>query len=147
MDNGKKTLENMNVLDDFLMSQLAADAEYGEAFCRRLLSSLLSRKIGKLRVNAQKVFPGLSLDLRGIRLDVEVEETEESEESEEPGPAVVNIYDIEPHLRNDLDLPRHNRFYQARIDGKGLQSGEKDLTRLPNLYVLTVTDFDPFGED
>ena len=37
--------------------------------------------------------------------------------------------------------------YQARIDGKGLQSGEKDFTRLPNLYVLTVTDFDPFGED
>ena len=36
--------------------------------------------------------------------------------------------------------------YQARIDGKGLQSGEKDFTRLPNLYVLTVTDFDPFGE-
>ena len=36
--------------------------------------------------------------------------------------------------------------YQARIDGKGLQSGEKGFTRLPNLYVLTVTDFDPFGE-
>ena len=144
MDNGKKTLENMNVLDDFLMSQLAADAEYGEAFCRRLLSSLLSRKIGKLKVNAQKVFPGLLPSLRGIRLDVEVEETEETEGS---APAVMNLYDIEPHLRNDMDLPRHNRFYQARIDGKGLQSGEKDFTRLPNLYVLTVTDFDPFGED
>ncbi len=37
--------------------------------------------------------------------------------------------------------------YQARIDGKGLRSGEKDFTRLPNLYVLTVLDFDPFGED
>ena len=42
---------------------------------------------------------------------------------------------------------RHNRFYQARIDGRYLKSGIKDFSVLPHLYVLTITDKDPFDQD
>ena len=52
-----------------------------------------------------------------------------------------------PNLRNDLNLPKHNRFYQAKIDSRGLRSGERDFTKLPNLYILTILNYDPFGRD
>lgn len=141
----KKKLEDMDVMDDFLMGQLASDEEIGNDFCRRMLSSLLQKDVGKLKVTAQKVLPAFSPHLRGIRMDVEIEEHEPAKEKEEP--TTMNIYDVEPHLQKNLDLPRHNRFYQARIDSRGLKSGEKDFSGLPNLYVLTILNFDPFGED
>lgn len=141
----KKPLEDMDVMDDFLMSQLASDEEVGKEFCRRLLSTLLQRKIGRLNIRTQRMLPAATPELRGIRMDVEVEEFEETENEEEP--VTMNIYDMEPHLRNDLNLPRHNRFYQARIDSRGLKSGEKDFIHLPNLYILSILNFDPFGKD
>lgn len=145
MNYTKKKLEDMDVMDDFLMGQLAADEVCGTAFCRLLISTLLQKKIGNLRVSTQRVIPALTPLLRGIRMDVEVEELGESESWEEA--AVMNIYDMEPHLQKDKDIPRHNRFYQAKIDSRGLESGEKNFDRLPNLYVLTILSFDPFGKD
>ncbi|MDO4333696.1 MAG: hypothetical protein Q4C58_13560 [Eubacteriales bacterium] len=141
----KKPLEELDVMDDFLMNQLASDEAVGEAFCRRLISTLLHREIGKLKISAQKVLPALSPDLRGIRMDVEVEELSDKPDGQEP--AVMNLYDVEPHLPDDMDWPRHNRFYQAKIDSRGLKSGETDFSKLPNLYVLTILNKDPFGHD
>lgn len=145
MSYTKKALEDMDVMDDFLMSQLASDEEFGKEFCRTLLSSLLQRKVGSLSIRTQRMLPAAAPELRGIRMDVEVEELEDRENGEKP--AVMNIYDMEPHLQNDLNLPRHNRFYQARIDSRGLKSGEKNFIHLPNLYVLSILNFDPFGKD
>ena len=36
---------------------------------------------------------------------------------------------------------------QGRIDGQYLKSGERDYSRLPNLYVITILPYDPFGQD
>ena len=80
---------------------------------------------------------------RGIRLDVEVNEYEENEGKLE----IKNIYDVEPNRRKDVNLPRHNRFYQAKIDNRNLVSGENDFGKLPNLFVIMITDYDPFGYD
>ncbi|MCH5260998.1 MAG: hypothetical protein J1F18_14680, partial [Lachnospiraceae bacterium] len=140
-----KKLEDMDVMDDFLMGRLASDEVYGTDFCRIIISTLLQKKIGKLRVSTQKVIHSLAPHLRGIRMDVEVEELGEIEGSEEP--VIMNIYDMEPHLQKNMDLPRHNRFYQAKIDSKELKSGEKNFTKLPNLYIITILNFDPFGRD
>ena len=140
-----KKLEDMDVMDDFLMGQLASDGEYGIDFCRIIISTLLQKRIGNLRVTTQRMIPSLTPDSRGIRMDVEVEELGNAEGSEEP--AVMNIYDVEPHLQKNMDIPRHNRFYQAKIDSRGLKSGEKDFVNLPNLYVITILNFDPFGKN
>lgn len=53
MSYTKKTLEELDVLDDFLMNAVADDGEVGEAFCRCILSVLLQRKIGKVKITAQ----------------------------------------------------------------------------------------------
>ena len=144
MSYTNKKFEELNVIDDFLMNAVATDETVGIPFCRAVLSVLLQRKIGKIRVMAQRAIPALTPTMRGIRLDVEVEEYGEETDISLPS---MNMYDIEPNLRKNLNLPKHNRFYQAKIDSRRLKSGEKDFSRLPNLYVISITDFDPFGYD
>lgn len=140
MGNTKKTLEEMDVMDDFLANAMVADEDVGEDFCRLLLGVLLQRQVGKLRINAQKSFQGILPGKRGIRMDVEIKEDSNDSASG------VNLYDLEPHLKNRINIPKHNRFYQAVIDSKQLPSGEEDFDKLPNLFVVTVLNYDLFGE-
>lgn len=138
---GKK-FEELNVIDDYLMANLTADSQVGEAAGRILVSTLLQRPVGKVKINSQKVIPGIPSESRGIRMDVEVEEFVENEEK-----ARMNVYDIEPHLQRDFDMPRHNRFYQAKIDHSHMKPGDDDFEHLPNLYVITISNYDIFKED
>lgn len=144
MSYTNKPFEELNVIDDFLMTAVASDEEVGVPFCRAILSVLLQRRIGKIRVISQRTIPALTPHMRGVRLDVEVEEYEEVMDFDVPS---VNVFDIEPNLRKRIDLPKHNRFYQAKQDSRRMKSGEKNFSALPNLYVITITDFDPFGYD
>lgn len=73
-------------------------------------------------------------------MDVEIKEDSNDSASG------VNLYDLEPHLKNRINIPKHNRFYQAVIDSKQLPSGEEDFDKLPNLFVVTVLNYDLFGE-
>ena len=146
MSSTNKTFEELDVIDDFLINAIATDPEVGEPFCRTILSVLLQKKIEKLRVVAQKTIPACVPGLRGIRMDVEIEEDILEEEMQKGGPS-MNIYDLEPHLQKGMNFPKHNRFYQAKIDSRLMKSGERDFSKLPNLYVLTITNFDIFGKD
>ena len=58
--------------DDFLMNVMATDPEVGEAFCRIILSVLLQKSIGKIKVVAQRMIHAVTPEHRGIRMDVEV---------------------------------------------------------------------------
>ena len=118
----KRKLEELNVLDDFMISTLAADDEVGEDFCRELLSILLQRKIGQVKVVTQKTIMALTPEHRGIRLDVEVNEATEDKDGENSS---LNVYDIESHLQKETDFPRHNRFYQAKMDGRYLKESKE----------------------
>lgn len=142
MSYSKKSLEELNIMDDFLINAVTSNPEVGEDFCRYLLSVLLQKKIGKVRVVSQKSIPALTPEMRGIRMDVEVEEIRE-----EGRASALNVYDLEPHIQDNIDIPRHNRFYQAKIDSRYMKRGQKDFDKLPNLYVITILDYDPFGYD
>lgn len=112
MSYTKRRLEDLNILDDFLMSAVASDEEVGADFCRTLLSVLLQRQIGEVQVTAQKTLMPYTPEMHGIRMDVEVKE----------------------RVKNSQGLP-------------SLKSGERDFSKLPDLFILTITDYDPFGED
>ncbi len=142
MSYSKKSLEELNIMDDFLINAVTSNPEVGEDFCRYLLSVLLQKKIGKVRVVSQKSIPALTPEMRGIRMDVEVEEIRG-----EGRASALNVYDLEPHIQDNIDIPRHNRFYQAKIDSRYMKRGQKDFDKLPNLYVITILDYDPFGYD
>lgn len=134
----KRSLEDLNVIDDFLMNAAASDREGGEEFCRLILSTLLEREVGKIHINTQKVISAGAPNLRGIRMDVEIIES---------AGELINVYDIEPCRYHKRGLVKSNRFYQAKIDSRYMKSGERDFTKLPNLYIITILPYDPFGEN
>ena len=136
----RKTLEEMSLIDNFLMQAVSSDQEVSEPSLRCILSVLLQRKIGQISVNAEKMIPGYSPDHRGIRMDVEVIEKGEASS------VIANVYDVEPHTANDTHFPKANRFRQAKIDSRYMESGDNDFEHLPDLYVITITNFDIFGE-
>ena len=124
-----------------MFSAAVSDEEVGKEFCRIMLSVLLQKELGEIQITAQKTILPCTPEMRGIRMDVEVKEP-----LEDTLPS-LNAYDVEPHLRKEKYFPRHNRFYQAKIDSRYIRNGERNFGNLPNLFVLTITEYDPFGKD
>lgn len=133
----KRTLEELNLLDDFMMGAMVSHPVIGPKFSHEILSIILNRKIGKIEVIPQKVFFGANTDKHGIRLDVYIEEDAET----------GTIYDIEPDQndRKNLkeNLPKRVRFYHAKIDSHSLKAG-MDYSKLKKVIVIMITPYDPF---
>ena len=70
----KRTLNDLNLLDDFLLNSIVSYPGIGEEFCKILLGILFQRKFQKLRVEAQKTYYGSDTGKHGARLDVYLEE-------------------------------------------------------------------------
>lgn len=147
MQNKRKKLEELNLLDDFLFNAMMTYPEMGEEFTRKILKLLFNKEFRNLKVIAQKSYGGLNTDLRGARLDVYVE----SDDSAEIDAAEdMSIYDLEPD-KNDkakyvAAFPQRIRFYHAIIDSRSLKSGE-DFGKLKRVYVIFICNYDPFGYD
>ena len=139
----RKTIDEMSLIDDFLMACVASDPHVGAPCIKKILSILLQKEFAEVRVTAQKLIPGNNPGLRGIRMDVEVEEIIKDNGVEN----IASVYDLEPHKKDNTDIPHRNRFYQAKIDSKHLPAGTRNFGKLPDLYVIMILDYDPFGED
>ncbi len=122
-----------------MFSAAVSDEEVGKEFCRTMLSVLLQKVLGEIQITAQKTRLPCTPEMWGIRMDVEVKEPLEDKETLPS----LNVYDVEPHLRKEKYFPKHNRFYQAKIDSRYIRSGDRDFGNLPNLFVLTITEYDP----
>lgn len=70
----RKPLEELDLIDDFLLNEVTTNREVAEPFCKTVLSVLLQKEIGKLRIVAQRTIPAPNPTMRGIRIDVEIEE-------------------------------------------------------------------------
>lgn len=139
----KRTLEELNVLDDFLFQELISRGKKGEDFCRILLETILGRKIGKVTVTPQKPLLGMDTNLHGIRMDAYIEVTE-SETNVQLEP---DIYDIEPNkVADKRTLPKRTRYYQGLIDSRLLESGV-DYEHLKNVVIIMILPYDPFDKN
>ncbi len=131
-----KKLEEMNLVDDFLVYSLTAHKIYGEESARYILECILQRSIRHLTVLPQKTWYGENQGSHGVRLDVYLDE----EEGE--------IFDVEPDQNGGSEdvkaLPRRARFYHAKIDAGNLTAGEK-YGNLRNVVVIFIITYDPFG--
>ncbi len=141
---GRKSLEEMNLLDDFLFVSMVSYPEIGERFVRSLLKTIFGREFKHLTVTAQKVFYGADTKLHGARLDVYIE----PEMGEPEWKAAV--YDIEPDRKGSFadirTLPRRVRFYHGKIAARSLSSGA-DYNTLKNVVIIMIMPYDPFGLD
>ena len=142
----KRSLKELNLLDDFLFGSMVNYPGIGEAFSRELLKIIFQREFGKLTVIPQKVYFGADTNKHGARLDVYLEEDLSAEDSL----TTATVYDIEPDTKDaekyTSALPKRVRFYHAKIDGNSLESGE-DYHALKNVIIIMITPYDPFDLD
>ena len=142
----KRTLKELNLLDDFLFGSIVSYPVIGEEFSRELLKIIFQRDFGKLTVVPQKFYYGSDTNRHGARLDVYLEE----DLSDESLLTNASIYDIEPDKNNKEQfiraLPKRVRFYHSKIDGKSLNSGEH-YHALKNVVIIMITPYDPFQLD
>lgn len=140
-NSADNSLQIQDVLSNYLFNLLTTDKDVSEPFCRLIIRELLNREVGKVNILAERIeLPG-NPKKRGVRLDVEVMEYNENGEN------VATIYDIEPHKDSEKFYPKKNRYTQSMIDRNHLNSGEKNFGKLPDLYIICITNFDPFGYD
>lgn len=136
-------IESMNLIDNFLFNEVMSDPKDGEVLCRIILESVLKRKVGRLTFTLQRFIPGISDIAHGVRLDAYI-----NEESNSNDPANICVYDIEPDrkISKRTVLPRRCRYYSDLLDVQLLNTGT-DYERLPELVIIFILDFDPFGEN
>ena len=143
MSYTKRTLKELNLLDDFLIESVTSYPRIGEEFSRELLQIIFNRKFGKLTVTPQKVYYGADTIYHGTRLDVYLEENEDELSGE-----AAAIFDVEPNQICDSvsikSLPKRVRFYHAKIDSRSLKAGDS-YNKLKRVIVVMITPFDPFG--
>ena len=140
--NMRKSLEEMNVMDDFLFTEIMSDEENGLEACRIILSCVLKREVTNIHFTAQKTVPGISEKSHGIRLDAYV--TENAGENSDD----ISVYDVEPDksVHYKAGLPKRSRYYGDLIDVQLLNSGT-DYESLPELVTIFILSYDPFGEN
>ena len=140
-----RPLSDLNLIDNFLFHKMIDDKEAGEEFCRILLRTILNKEIRHIKITPQKELYGLDTDMHGIRMDAYLEDIGGSGALD--ADILPDIYDIEPNLTYEKDsIPKRMRFYQGVIDAANLRRGQT-YKRLPNVVIIFILPYDPFGGD
>lgn len=138
----KRTIQELDLMDDFLFSESMRHKETGEPLARLIIERATGVKIRKLVIECEKVVNGIDTDRHGIRMDVSVSEIDTQNRSSE----LVRLYDIEPNNSESSPLPRRSRYYQSLIDVKLLETGT-DYDKLPDLWSIWILPYDPFCQN
>lgn len=135
----KRTLMDLNMMDAFLFDVATEDDENAKKIAKIIIERVTGHTVGNLIVENQKQLKGVSLDTRGIRMDLYVSENAQNK--------VLNrLYDIEPNKYYTNNLPYRSRFSQALIDSKLLPTGTT-FEQLPELITIWILPYDPFGDN
>lgn len=124
-----KKYEELELRDDFMFSRIMSDPK----FVKPLLETILGVKIRKIVYPQTQKTIDLSLQAKGIRLDVYVEDDQNT------------VFNLEMQTSDGANLPKRMRYYQGMIDLNILDKGQ-DYTTLKKSYVIFICTFDPFGE-
>lgn len=138
----KKTLQELNLIDDFLFTEALSDELLGEYMAKLIIRRVTGIEVEHLVIEKQKVVNGLDTDKHGIRMDVAVTQKSGEGDSAE----ILRFFDIEPNILNTENIPRRSRYYQALDDVKLLQTGT-DYDKLPELFTIWILPYDPFKKD
>ncbi len=121
--------DSIGLTNDLMFKQVMKNPK----ICKKLLELILGKKIQRIEyIETEKVFD-ISLNAKGIRLDVYLADSEET------------IYNIEMQAANVAGLPERSRYYQGMIDLDQIQKGQL-YTALPDTYIIFLCNYDPFGK-
>ena len=125
-----KTLQELNLTDDFLFDVATEELEN----CKAIIELTTGLRLKSLKwKSGQKVIHNLP-GKRGVRLDF-IAESEDG-----------RIFDVEMQNRNEGNIPKRTRFYQALIDAPILKSGERGFDKINPLYIIIICNYDPYGK-
>ena len=124
-----KKYEELELRDDFMFSRIMSNPK----FVKPLLETILGVKIRKIVYPQTQKTIDLSLQAKGIRLDVYVEDDQNT------------VFNLEMQTSDGANLTKRMRYYQGMIDLNILDKGQ-DYTTLKKSYVIFICTFDPFGE-
>lgn len=124
-----KTLQELNLEDDFLFAKVMSDKE----ICKEFLEKLLDVKIEKIEMPENQKTIDLLLECKGIRLDIYVKDENNT------------VYNIEMQRSDNKNLGKRMRYYQGNIDIDCIQKGQ-DYRELMKSYVIFICTFDYFNE-
>ena len=134
-----RQLDELNLIDNFLFSMMIDHEEFGADAAQTILETALQRKVKVGKVISEKVIAPDRPGLHGIRMDAYIQE-------DAVDVSGGDVYDLEPDRKENekKDLPMRARYYHSRTDGKLLKSMIK-YRYLPNVWVIFITSYDPFG--
>lgn len=131
MPNTNKTIQQLNLEDDFLFAKVMSDKKV----CRKVLEKILGVSIREVSVPATQKTINMLYDGKGIRLDVYLNDDEGT---------VYNV-EMERGKHKKAILPKRSRYYQGNIDLDIISAGE-DYRKLKKSFVIFICTFNPFGE-
>lgn len=129
MENTRKPLKDLNLLDRFLFAEAMEDPVIMQSILEILLGKEILLKYPPQTEKEQRTTPLK----RFIKLDVWAWDVDDI------------VYDTEVQKEDTKNLPKRSRLYQALIDVKLLNPGEVDFNQLNEVYIIIIMPFDLFG--
>ena len=132
VESARRKYENLTFSDSYMFSAVLTR---NRKLCKRILETILERKVVFLRyVNSEQSLKEAP-DARGVRLDVYLEDNE------------GKLYNVEMQAYDEPDIAARSRYYQANMDIAGLRNGTKDYKELPEAWVIFICRKDYFGHN
>ena len=131
MNQNKKSLQDLTLLDRFLFAEVMEDSKTFENILSIILGEDISIKWYPQSEHEKRTSPLR----RQVRLDVWAEDETDT------------VYNVEAQKENTKNLPHRSRFYQALIDSKLLAPGEVDFSNMKDCYSIIIAPFDLFGKN
>lgn len=125
-----KTLQELNLEDDFLFAKVMSDKK----ICKEFLEKLLNIEIVKIEMPENQKTIDILLEAKGIRLDVYVKDENNT------------VYNVEMQRGKHNNLPKRLRYYQGNIGLDLIQKGE-DYLKLTKSYIIFICTFDLFKKE
>ena len=104
---------------------------HNKDLCKELIEVLLDVKVRDIEYIKSQETKDISLNSKGIRLDVYVEDDNNT------------VFDLEMQTTVNRNLPKRGRYYQGLIDQTLIGKGE-DYDKLKKSYIIFICLNDPF---
>lgn len=130
-DRYQRIIEEFRIIDDSFMTKVFDDDPEATEEVLKIILDDDSLKV--MSVVTQKDIQNLFG--HSLRLDVQAIDE------------VGTIYNIEIQRTNDGAVPERARYHSSLLDANCFQKGEHDYTKLPESYVIMITEKDVLEED
>ena len=122
--------EELTLTNNYVFTKAMLDPD----LCKDVVETILGIEIDHIEYPEQEKYLDVSLDSKGIRLDVYVKD--------EAG----TVYNLEMQAFNQDNLKKRSRYYHALLAVDQLEKGRR-YSDLSDAYVIFICDFDLFEQN